>query len=135
MIISQEQFDTVLNGIRTQGGPSYELGNGCRYRSRTGRRCAAGWLMTGYDPEWEGKLVARYMLPDDVDLVAATHLQCIHDAAKNLAAKNLRDRRRPVAAQDWEFFDEWEPEMAKFAAYHGLTYRRPEDATDARSAD
>lgn len=44
----QEMFNTAYIGIIKQGGPSVE-GDSCAYRSKNGRKCAAGWLMTDED--------------------------------------------------------------------------------------
>lgn len=41
----QEMFDTALNGVLGQGGPSVDKGGNCIYRRADGRRCAAGWIL------------------------------------------------------------------------------------------
>lgn len=40
MPLTQQQFDTVLFGIRKQGGPAVDDNGYCRYRGNAGRRCA-----------------------------------------------------------------------------------------------
>lgn len=119
MALSQEQFDTVLFGIREQGGPSIERGD-CRYRAASGRKCAAGWLipdeMYSSDLERRGATsppVSRILARCGVDPWAADGLQAAHDDSPR---------------QDTWFFAEWEPRMAEIAASYDLHYTPPEAA-------
>lgn len=116
-MITQEQFDIILTGIRWQGGPSVTTNGWCRYRDDNERRCAIGWLIPDdkYSDSLEGagalsvwvREAAGYLEEDEDDMDA---LQCIHDRA---------------AEHPDKFFDTWERGMASFAHYHGLNYTPP----------
>ena len=55
---AQKVYDTILFGLRKQAAPSIEMVNdrpACRYRSKDGKKCAAGMLIPDelYKPEFE----------------------------------------------------------------------------------
>ena len=55
---AQKVYDTILFGLRKQAAPSIEMVNewpACRYRSKDGKKCAAGMLIPDelYDPGFE----------------------------------------------------------------------------------
>lgn len=116
MPITQEQFDTVLFGIRKQGGPSKDDSGTCRFRGVNGRKCALGHLISddNYRPSYEpcsvSYLVSAGVLPD-IGAADAGAIQSIHDTS---------------AIYDETFFGRWEEGMAAFATEHGLTYTAPE---------
>lgn len=59
----QETFDIVVGNLIKQGGPSSEVRGDdvavCMYRSKEGRKCAAGWLIPDeqYSPTFENYAV------------------------------------------------------------------------------
>lgn len=121
MLSKQEVFDTVLNGIRGQGGFAREDGE-CLYRAPHGCKCAAGWLIPDekYDLMMEGYLITgipKYatrdepvasMLgidPHDIDFLE--ELQDCHDHAETMMR--------------------WENRMHGIAIEHDLKYQKPSE--------
>lgn len=138
MKTAQEIFDTVLFGIREQGGPSMlpgsQLKSGvivCAYRGEHGRKCAAGLCIADayYEPRFEGNSLvldsvnglhralrrALFLsgVPEEhLDLVAA--LQAAHDI-ELLSDKGLTAD-----------FPNWEKAMKGIAQTRQLVYTPPE---------
>ncbi len=115
----QEMFDTILKGIRMQGGPSMARER-CAYRGADGRRCAIGLLiMDGdYTTDIEGLGVASLFNRgyfSDLKKEAKKFLadmQLLHD---DVAARTFEDG-------DKAFLKEWEQRMCKYAEEHGLKW-------------
>jgi hypothetical protein len=117
----QELFDKVVAGLRAQGSKSVdrerrcneftetaELVDVCKYRSKDGKKCAAGILIPDdlYQPNFEGTVVdgvAKFE-SDDAELLVRD-LQYTHDKH--------------------EMF-EWEGKFKSVAETFGLTYTPPE---------
>ncbi len=99
MTTKQEVFNTVVRGLRKQDAPSIgatapglpdvQLGNGCAYRGKGGRRCAVGMLIPDdeYHVSMEGQNVALiaessptiHDIMVDVGEKFLCHLQNVHD--------------------------------------------------------
>lgn len=115
MSLTQDQFNTVLFGIRAQGGPAAR-GRNRSYRTTVNgqpRKCAAGWLLPDeqYNKRYERFVVDKIpffaALGEDT-LIQLRRLQCIHDDA-----------------DPDNFFKEWEPRMERFAKEYAHTYTPP----------
>jgi len=118
-MLTQEQFDTALNGIRSQGGPSSDTNGRCLYRNPNGRKCVIGWLIddSKYDPNYEGRSASGVFEGRSASGVfdvfwrsdegqQLDDLQACHDDATN----------------DIEFFPEFERRMKAFADKYGFHY-------------
>lgn len=119
-----ELFNKVLEGIRAQGGLSYEVsvsyGIACRYRAvKDGKtyRCAAGQLIPdeNYTSDLEGKAsydkaVLAAMGIDSTQSALVRHLQEIHDSC----AMEQEDSR----LSDTEAMRLWEENMKDYAEAH-----------------
>lgn len=119
----QEILDTVVRGIRAQGGPSVAATPPrgfvssrpgtpfCAYRGANGRKCAAGHLIADadYRPAFEGRApdsLGPGVFPNDP---LVSELQVAHD---NCAEST---------ASDADFLRDFEVEVRKLAASFGLT--------------
>ena len=130
-MISQENFNTILFGIRGQGGPAAKVEQlshhphvFCSYRTDSGRKCSAGWLLPDGDPEatpeQSGTAESLTFFKDnftDDERSSIRQLQIIHDESATKEVYTLRT--------DAEFFLNWEPRMKKFAEANDLTYTPP----------
>lgn len=119
-----ELFNKVLEGIRAQGGLSYEVGASygiaCRYRAvKDGKtyKCAAGQLIPdeNYTSEFEGKASYDKAVMDAMGIastqsVLMRHLQEIHDES----AREQNERR----LSDTEVLQLWEENMKYYAEAH-----------------
>jgi hypothetical protein len=124
---NQELFDKVATRLIQQGGPAYEPGFGCKYRTDRGRVCAAGALILDehYDPVFEGKstpelgdflqvpekvlekaLLNSGVLPEQFDLVR--RLQGAHD------------RYTGDSMPDEEWLTRWRGAMRRIGRDEGL---------------
>lgn len=84
----QETFNAVVNGLIRQGKLGIEVGEGCRYKTSEGAKCAAGQLIPNarYSSNLEGASVSHKTpigvlireLGHDVRFVS--RLQKLHDA-------------------------------------------------------
>lgn len=81
----QEIFNTVWNGLKSQGFECSAHNGTCLYRGPNGRKCAAGWLIP--DEEFDDALNAKKaeMVPffmknfyDQMEFICK--LQLIHDS-------------------------------------------------------
>lgn len=131
-MISQRDFDTILFGIRGQGGPAAKENAVnhsvfCQYRTESGRKCAAGWLLPDGDPEATldqtgfARELTFFKANFQKERGAISNLQSIHDNAAVIGETGVDGR----LATDQEFFSRWEPQMEKFAQASGLTYIPP----------
>lgn len=82
---AQEVFDIVAGHLLTQNAKSIESDKPyCLYRSRDGKKCAAGCLIPDahYNPDMEGynwiELIDNYSFPKDYEMLIPS-LQSIHD--------------------------------------------------------
>lgn len=110
----QELFDKVAAHLRAQNAKALNRYDGCMYRTRDGKRCAAGCLILDehYAPDIEGmtaaadevwpRLRASGVVDSQLGLVRA--LQNVHDSFQ---------------------VGQWPSELARVAAKYGLT---PPDA-------
>ena len=128
MVLDQETFDLVLNGMRAQGGPSAVVdssGHGvqCLYRGPNGRKCAVGLIIPDkdYNPSIEGTTASKALGMSLVEGTILDGLQRVHDRCAY--KRNASDLYDPVT--DEEFFAKWEPAMKSFAEKHNLHYTPP----------
>lgn len=109
----QEVFDWVVSNLLKQNKQSEEIIeynglNSCRYRSKDGLKCAAGWLMTDkeYNPKyeensWNSLILDHIEIPrDHSELIS--ELQDIHDNS---------------------FPDRWRREFKELATDYNLEYK------------
>jgi hypothetical protein len=86
----------VLDRLIQQGGPSYDPGKGCMYRSEDGRKCAAGLSITDdeYDPLMEhtsiDDVIREFNLTYDGDIDLLTRMQGAHDTASDFVNSDRR---------------------------------------------
>ncbi len=124
----QEIFDTVLNGIRAQGGPSFResaesepMGPACFYRHPSlPRKCAAGHLIKDkfYSPNLEGGIVRH------VSVNAALEASGVpFDLLSHVSLlQGIHDDEAKGAPTDCAFLQRWEQRMWKFALQFSLNY-------------
>lgn len=128
--ILQNLFDTSLNHIRKQGGPSKamlpsrtdpeKIVESCVYKSPDSKGCAAAPFIKEYDPAMEKKTWANVVesFPDKVEPLAVefeefvTSLQECHDDAA-------------VYSETVGFLPVYEKRMAELAERYDLTYQEP----------
>lgn len=123
-VTKQEVFDTVVNGIIAQGGPSIvtpEISiRVCRYRSDNGRKCAAGILIKDehYSPDLEG-WTAAYS-----PVIKALTLSGLHQGSIPLVRdlQNSHDNVSNLTMDDEIFIREFLRRAHAVAEYHGLTF-------------
>lgn len=126
MKTKQETFDQSVGGILAQGGPAIQArahGMECRYRTASGRKCAAGQLIPDdmYSPLLEGLTVSPGVRPGVLivelgyDTRFVMDLQRLHDRA----AAGLT--KEPYYATDAEFLVVFRERARAFAVAHGLS--------------
>lgn len=117
----QQIFDTVVKGILSQGGESFNSGTGyCAYRNGQGRKCAIGWLIP--DEIYTSNMEYAYSVDDITNKIGidAEHdafcfeLQMIHDSSGRAGLGNHRK-------SDEDFLSEWKKRMIDFAEREGLS--------------
>lgn len=114
----QEIFNTVCNGILSQGGPSVNECGNCCYRNENGHKCAAGLLIKDEDYYFtmegqtceKGTPVGEYLARNEIDIDFVRDLQLIHD-------NSYTDHEN-----ENDFFSLWNLRMIKIAQLHNLDY-------------
>lgn len=109
---AQEVFNTVVRGLASQGWQRSEVdengdGSTCVYRSPTGLRCAAGWLIPDdeYQSRWDEEAISWFSLersglvPSE-HVMLITNLQQAHDSADSPEAMRTMFLRYTYAARN-----------------------------------
>lgn len=121
----QKIFDTVWNGIVSQGGASIDpVTVTCLYRGPNGRKCAAGWMIPNekehlirencsIQSAWAE--IALDMSPNELEYLAI--LQRIHDDS----ATHRPEHGPRYAVSDSEFLVSFMSAMRIHAIENGLT--------------
>ena len=119
MKTKQETFDTVVNALRAQGGPSLLEVGGCAYRSEGGRNCAASVLIpdSEYGPQFEGLSV-------NCEEVGSVLTRAGHDMNFVRELQTIHDKHSKLPDEEW--LAEFEREASDLACRQGLTYPEPE---------
>ena len=106
----QEIFDTVVRHLYAQGEQAVTAYGACRYRTRTGLKCAVGCLIADedYQESMEGNLsvlLAHYTNKPSIAALVQHYylladLQLAHDSDENWASpERMRHDLRRVAEQ------------------------------------
>lgn len=142
----QDAFDRSTRGIIKQGGPAVQATHGedsslpdlmCAYRTREGRKCAIGQLLSDaeYKPDTMGLYGARRVAviawgiePNDHETLDFFHeLQRTHDnaAIRTVPARDLNDSHKDIKTLRTlrEFWVQWRANLHLFA----LKYKLNED--------
>lgn len=117
----QEMFDTAVRGVLQQGGSSNEHGL-CMYRSRTGRKCAAGWLLPDdlYDENMERTTVSGLR---QFDKIAGEHINFV------ISLQRVHDLSTYSSFNDEEFLNFFRERAFKFANQYSLSTAVLEEET------
>jgi hypothetical protein len=124
-------YDTVKNGITSQGGYSFDSstdpGVNCMYRDGKGNKCAAGWLIPDdkYDPEFEDDTLAGWLHSVGGYLTDAEVTKFFINELGYSNEEVLFIGQLQSIHDDAAFFNtplnEWRDDMKKIATEKGLT--------------
>ena len=115
----QEMFDTALNGVLRQGGPSVDKKGNCLYRRANGRRCAAGWILPDeVVADYEGYSVDCIPLPEPFTSHRSLLLsiQSAHDVAATLYKDDELFQE--------QFQERFKDNMYRIAEQYGLEFKQ-----------